>query len=172
MTRNSGVATKQAVTAPRSKHAASQPGISDLPAWVVPGRFLTCLASAGAPARSLGLQPVDRALPVVRRGLHRRRGHLQHRSQSASASTSRFVVPRYRVSAARRAGSRSDGTRIVATICALPISMPHTGPGTAARRSPLPRVPHLTSPSWTANLPIGTARGTGGRAEESNPRAR
>ena len=36
------------------------------------------------------------------------------------------------------------------------------GPGTAARRSPLPRVPHLTSPSWTANLPGGTARGTGG----------
>jgi hypothetical protein len=46
------------------------------------------------------------------------------------------------------------------------------GPGTAARRSPLAPVPHLTSPSWTANLPGGTARGTGGQAEESDPRAR
>ena len=53
-------------------------------------------------------------------------GTCQQRSQSASASTSFLVVPKLRVSAARRAGSLSDGTRIVATICALPMSMPHT----------------------------------------------
>jgi hypothetical protein len=50
----------------------------------------------------------------------------QQRSQSASASTWLLVVPKLRVSAARRAGSLSDGTRIVAAIWALPISMPHT----------------------------------------------
>ena len=53
-------------------------------------------------------------------------GTCQDRSQSASASTSFLAVPKLRVSWARRAGSLSDGTRIVATICALPISMPHT----------------------------------------------
>ncbi len=53
-------------------------------------------------------------------------GACQHRSQSASASTSRFVVPKLRVSAARRAGSLSDGTRMVATIPALPMPVPHT----------------------------------------------
>ena len=43
-------------------------------------------------------------------------GTCQDRSQSASASTSFFVVPKLRVSLARRAGSLSDGTRIVAAI--------------------------------------------------------
>ena len=53
-------------------------------------------------------------------------GTCQHRSQSASAITSLLVAPKLRVSAARRAGSLSDGTRIVATSPALPMSMPHT----------------------------------------------
>jgi hypothetical protein len=55
-------------------------------------------------------------------------GTCQQRSQSASASTSRRVVPNIRVFDARRDGSFSDGTRIVAAICALPMSMPHTRP--------------------------------------------
>jgi hypothetical protein len=42
-------------------------------------------------------------------------GTCKHRSQSASASTSFFVVPKLRVSATRRAGSLSDGTRIPVT---------------------------------------------------------
>jgi hypothetical protein len=45
MIRNSGVATKQEVTAPRSKHAASHLE-SDGSRLGRPGRFLTCLASA------------------------------------------------------------------------------------------------------------------------------
>ena len=71
-------------------------------------------------------------------------GTCQQRSQSASASTSRLVVPKLRVSAARRAGSLSEGTRIVAAICALPISMPHTrsrysgSSVTSSTSSPLP----------------------------------
>jgi hypothetical protein len=43
--RNSGVAAKQAVTAPRSKHAASQRE-SDGSRSGRPGRFLTCFAPA------------------------------------------------------------------------------------------------------------------------------
>ncbi len=53
-------------------------------------------------------------------------GTCQDRSQSASANTPRLVVAKLRVSLARRAGSLSDGTRIVTAISALPISMPHT----------------------------------------------
>ena len=45
MIRNSGVATKQAVTAPRSKHAASHRESAGS-RFGRPGRFLTCLASA------------------------------------------------------------------------------------------------------------------------------
>ena len=45
MIRNSGVATKQDVTAPRSKHAASHRE-SDGSRFGRPGRFLTCRASA------------------------------------------------------------------------------------------------------------------------------
>ena len=45
MTRNSGVATKHDVTAPRSKHAASHRE-SDGSRLGRPGRFLTCFASA------------------------------------------------------------------------------------------------------------------------------
>jgi len=45
MRRNSGVATKQAVTAPRSKHAASHRESAGSRLGR-PGRFLTCLASA------------------------------------------------------------------------------------------------------------------------------
>jgi len=44
----------------------------------------------------------------------------QHRSQSAGASTSRRVVPNSRVSDIRRDRSRSDGTRIVTAMPALP----------------------------------------------------
>ena len=45
MTRNSGVTAKQAVTAPRSKHAASQrESAGSRPGR--PGRFLACPASA------------------------------------------------------------------------------------------------------------------------------
>jgi len=43
-------------------------------------------------------------------------GTCQDRSQSASASTSRLVVPKLRVSLARRAGFFPEDTRIVATI--------------------------------------------------------
>ena len=53
-------------------------------------------------------------------------GTCQDRSQSASASTPRLVVAKLRVSLIRRAGFLSDGTRIVACISALPMSMPHT----------------------------------------------
>ena len=73
-------------------------------------------------------------------------GTCQLRSQSASASTSRLVVPKLRVSAARRAGSLSDGTRIVATIPALPMSMPHTRSrysGSSATSSTRPTSPSL-----------------------------
>ncbi len=45
MMRNSGVATKQEVTAPRSKHAASQRESAGS-RFGRPGRFRTCLASA------------------------------------------------------------------------------------------------------------------------------
>ena len=45
MMRNSGVATKQEVTAPRSKHAASQRESAGS-RFGRPGRFLTCFASA------------------------------------------------------------------------------------------------------------------------------
>ena len=45
MIRNSGVATKQEVMAPRSKHTASHRE-SDGSRFGRPGRFLTCLASA------------------------------------------------------------------------------------------------------------------------------
>ena len=45
ISRNSGVATKQEVTEPRSKHAASQRE-SDGSRLGRPGRFLTCRASA------------------------------------------------------------------------------------------------------------------------------
>ena len=84
-------------------------------------------------------------------------GTCQHRSQSASASTSRFVVPNSRVSCARRAGGLGDGTRIVAAIPALPMSMPHT-------RSPVQRlVGHLIHIRALLNgyLPEGAARGAG-----------
>ena len=87
---------------------------------------------------------------VVRRCLHHHRGHLpaaqpvRQRQHLPSA-----VVPKVRVSAARRAGSRSDGTRIVATIPALPMSMPHTrsrysgsSVTSSTRPSPLPSL-HL-----------------------------
>ena len=50
----------------------------------------------------------------------------QQRSQSASASTSLLVVPKLRVSWARRLGFASDGTRMHASRAALPISIPHT----------------------------------------------
>jgi len=81
------------------------------------------------------------------------------------------VVPKLRVSWARRAGSRSDGTRIVATICALPISMPHTRSlyiGASVTSSSRP------SPLLSLHLPACEVapRGNRGRAEESNPRAR
>jgi hypothetical protein len=45
ITRNSGVATKQDVTAPRSKHAVSQRESAGS-RFGRPGRFRTCLASA------------------------------------------------------------------------------------------------------------------------------
>ena len=45
MIRNSGVATKHGVTAPRSKHAASQRESAGSRLGR-PGRFLTCFASA------------------------------------------------------------------------------------------------------------------------------
>ncbi len=78
-------------------------------------------------------------------------GTCQDRSQSASASTSRLVVPKLRVSAARRTGLASDGTRIVATSPALPISMPHTRSrysGSSVTSST--RVPHLFVPGLLA----------------------
>ena len=74
------------------------------------------------------------------------------------------MVPKLRVSAARRAGSLSEGTRMVAAIPALPMSMPQPGPGTAARPSPLPRVPPLLD--WAVSLRGGTARGTGGERKK------
>jgi hypothetical protein len=50
----------------------------------------------------------------------------QQRIQSASSSTPFLVVANVRVSLARRAGLRAEGTRIVAAMAALPMSMPHT----------------------------------------------
>ena len=79
----------------------------------------------------------------------------------ASASTSFLVVPKLRVSAARRDGSLSDGTRIVAT-------MPLSANVDAAHPVPVPwlvghlfHVPRLFLPDWL-NLRGGSARGTGG----------
>ena len=86
-------------------------------------------------------------------------GTCQQRSQSASASTSRLVVPNSRVSAARRDGSRSDGTRIVAAIPALPMPVPHTRSRYSGSSVTSPtRIP----PSGTASPLQGAARGTGG----------
>jgi hypothetical protein len=47
-------------------------------------------------------------------------------AELASVIRGRLVVPKLRVSWARRVGSLSDGTRIVAASPALPMSMPHT----------------------------------------------
>jgi len=74
-------------------------------------------------------------------------GTCQQRIQSASASTPRRVAGNRRVSDARRAGSFCDGTRIVAAMPALPMSMPHTRSrysGSSATSS----TPRLLS--WTA----------------------
>jgi hypothetical protein len=88
-------------------------------------------------------------------------GTCQQRSQSASASTSFLVVPKLRVSCARRAGSypRAPGSSPPSAPCRCRCRTP--GPGTAARRSPLPRLSPC-SRSRAASLPGGTARGTGG----------
>ncbi len=85
-------------------------------------------------------------------------GTCQDRSQSASARTSRFVVPNSRVSCARRDGFLSDGTRIVAAIPALPMSMPHT-------RSRYSGSSVTSSIRVLLNgcLPEGAARGAGAR---------
>ena len=73
-------------------------------------------------------------------------------------------MPKVRVSLARRAGSLSDGTRIVAAMPTLPISMPHTRyrySGSSVTSSTF-----LTSSFRTANLRGGTARGTGGERKK------
>jgi len=70
------------------------------------------------------------------------------------------------VSAARRAGLLSDGTRIVAASPALPMSMPHTRSRYSGSS--------VTSSSWPSSLPLrgaasvrgGTARGTGGERKK------
>ena len=90
-------------------------------------------------------------------------GTCQHRSQSASASTPRFVVAKLRVSGARRAGSLSEGTRIVAYSSALPMSMPHTRSrysGSSVTSSIVPA--SVLRPVPGASLRDGTARGNGG----------
>ena len=87
-------------------------------------------------------------------------GTCQQRIQSASSSTPRLVAGNMRVSLARRAGLRSDGTRIVAATPALPMSMPHTRSrysGSSVTSSTRP-----TSSFPAASQRAGTARGTGG----------
>ena len=59
------------------------------------------------------------------------------------------MVPKLRVSAARRAGLASDGTRIVATIPALPMSMPHTR-SRYSGSSVISSIPHLSQPGLLA----------------------
>jgi hypothetical protein len=62
------------------------------------------------------------------------------------------VVPKLQVSAIRRFGFYSDGTRIVATMPALPMSMPHTRPrynGSSVTSSTLrPSLPWTASAGW------------------------
>ena len=75
------------------------------------------------------------------------------------------MVAKLRVSDARRAGSLSDGTRIVAYISALPMSMPHTRSRYSG--SSVTSSSSLPSPFWTLlHLPGGTARGTGGERKK------
>ena len=147
------------------------PGIRRIPLRP-PGQVLDLLGIRQHALEPLGLQPVEWALPVVAVASITTAGTCQLRSQSASASTSRLVVPKLRVSLARRAGLLSDGTRIVATIWALPISVPHT-------RSRYSGSSVTSSTCCSPDLSLmdcSPARqyrpGNRGRAEESNPRAR
>ena len=158
ITRYSGVATKQAVTAPRSKHAASHRE-SDGSRFGRPGRFLTCLASASthsnpsASSRQNGPSCNPRSPPSPLR------------APASTAASPPAPAPPASWSEAAGLARPPPGCYLMA-----PGSSPPSGPcryrcrtpcpGTAARRSPLPRV--LTCPSRTAHLPGGTARGTGG----------
>jgi hypothetical protein len=88
-------------------------------------------------------------------------GTCQDRSQSATASTSRFVVPNARVSCIRRARFLSDGTRIVTDSPALPISMPQTlsrYSGSSVTSSTV----SSSFPPQADTLKAGTARGPEG----------
>ena len=165
MTRNSGVATKQAVTAPRSKHAASHRE-SDGSRFGPAGQVLDLPGVRQHALEPLGLQPVKRPLPVVPGGLHHHRGHLP----APQPVRQRQHLPLSRAEAAglgaRRAGSLSEGTRIVATMPALPISMPHTRSRYSGSSVTSSTRPSPVLSLWTANLPGGTARGTGGERKK------
>jgi hypothetical protein len=88
-------------------------------------------------------------------------GTCQDRSQPASASTSRLVVPNVRVSCIRRDRRSSGGTRIVASICALPMSMPHTR-SRYSGSSVTSSTAISSVPPKTSTLRSGTARGPEG----------
>ena len=74
------------------------------------------------------------------------------------------MVPKLRVSWARRAGSLSEGTRIVATMPALPMSMPHTRSRYSG--SSVTSSTRLASPFPHLPPPGGAARGTGGERKK------
>jgi hypothetical protein len=149
--------------------ACRQPArIGRVPFWAA--REVLDLTGVGQHAlESLGLQPVKRPFPVAPVASITTAGTCLDRSQSASASTPRLVVPKLRASAARRTGllSEGNGSSPPSPPCRCRCRTP--GPGTAARPSLLPRVPHLYLPSQTAKR---SRLGNRGRAEETDPRAR
>src|SRR6266704_6216990 len=127
------------------------------------GQVLDLLGVGQHALEPLGLQPVQRSLPVVP-------GSPPSPPRAPASTAASPPAPAPPASWYRSCGSLASaapdhdlmapGSSRPARPCRCRCRTP--GPGTAARRSPLPRVPHLTSPLWTVNLPRGTARGTGG----------
>jgi hypothetical protein len=120
-------------------------------------------AHAAVPGLYLSAVNIEWPLPVVARSLHHHRGHLP--APPAWWSRSRGSL----ASAASGPYPMAPGSSRPARPCRYRCRTP--GPGTAVRRSPIPRVPTSALPAL-ASLRGGTAQGTGGRAEESNPRVR
>ena len=86
----------------------------------------------------------------------------QLRSQSANASTPFLVVAKLRISCARRVEPGRDGTRIHASMPALPMSIPHTRSRYSG--SSLTSSTTLTSPSsrrTMGSVPPGDPRANG-----------